>query len=173
MPKQPVIIRKRKLEQQTTFWFSLIYFAWFYNCSFVGNSWRSHTGILRRKWATILRVSKQPPDTEWASADEEFQAFFGWEPHLWTMAIREQPFSLFLFSGHDYEKRTLRDNGACIPCLAPIHKEGTVGFPAAAQVPLIRGCRDAVLRGFQPGYHENRVSLVRQNTGGALSGRWE
>lgn len=39
-------------------------------------------------------------------------------------AISEQPFSFFLLSGHDYEKATLRDNGPCIPCLAPIHKVG-------------------------------------------------
>lgn len=74
---------------------------------------------------------------------------FWWEPHLGRMAhraIREQPFSFFLLSGHDYEKRTLWDNGPCIPCLAPIHKVGMLPSLQHHSSSVIRGRGGVVLQ---------------------------
>lgn len=87
---------------------------------------------------------------------------FWWEPHLGRMAhraIREQPFSFFLLSGHDYEKRTLWDNGPCIPCLAPIHKVGMLPSLQHHSSSVIRG-RGGTFCRIHPWYHEKKRRLL-------------
>lgn len=95
---------------------------------------------------------------------------FWWEPHLGRMAhraIREQPFSFFLLSGHDYEKRTLWDNGPCIPCLVPIHKVGTLPSLQHHSSSVIRGRGGAVLQDSSLKWWGKKCLFVRKNFGGA------
>ncbi len=110
---------------------------------------------MTRKWATTLHVTHR---RYWMDESWRGVSSFWWEPHLGRMArwaIREQPFSFFLLSGHDYEKGTLWDNSPCIPCLAPIHKGGTLPSLQQHCSSVIRGDR-----GFTPDIVKESVQNI-------------
>lgn len=75
--------------------------------------------------------------------------------------LEEQRFGFFLPAAHDYEKRTIRDNGPCIPCLAPIHKAGMVQAPGQL-------CHNGTLRCSFGGFTRKQCfRFLRKHFGGA------